>query len=60
MKRPNPKLNAYITVDLDSARKEAEMKHKIVGRRGADCLALLVAAAIDALAPCADRRPNEE
>jgi Asp-tRNA(Asn)/Glu-tRNA(Gln) amidotransferase A subunit family amidase len=24
----NPKLNAYVTLDLDNARKEAEMKHK--------------------------------
>ena len=24
----NPKLNAYVTLDLENARKEAEMKHK--------------------------------
>jgi Asp-tRNA(Asn)/Glu-tRNA(Gln) amidotransferase A subunit family amidase len=25
----NPKLNAYVTLDLDNARKDAEMKHKM-------------------------------
>jgi Asp-tRNA(Asn)/Glu-tRNA(Gln) amidotransferase A subunit family amidase len=60
IKRLNPKLNAYVTVDLENAREEAEMKHKIVGRRGADCLVLRVAAAIEALAPWSDRRPKEE
>ena len=29
IKRLNPKLNAYITLDLDNARKDAEMKHKM-------------------------------
>lgn len=29
IKRLNPKLNAFITLDLDNARKEAEMKHKM-------------------------------
>jgi hypothetical protein len=49
--RLHPKLNAYVTLDLDSARKQAEMKHKIVGRRGADSPLLRAAAAIEALAP---------
>ena len=60
IKRLNPKLNAYVTSDLDSARKEAEMKHKIVGRRGADGLLFRVAPAIEALVPWSDRRPTEE
>jgi amidase len=29
VKRPNPKLNAYVTLDAESARKDAEMKHKM-------------------------------
>jgi Asp-tRNA(Asn)/Glu-tRNA(Gln) amidotransferase A subunit family amidase len=29
IKRLNPKLNAYITLDLENARKDAEMKHKM-------------------------------
>jgi Asp-tRNA(Asn)/Glu-tRNA(Gln) amidotransferase A subunit family amidase len=29
IKRLNPKLNAYITLDLENARKDAEMKHRI-------------------------------
>jgi hypothetical protein len=29
IKRLNPKLNAYVTFDLDNARKDAEMKHKM-------------------------------
>ena len=29
IKRLNPKLNAYVSLDLDNARKEAEMKHKM-------------------------------
>jgi Asp-tRNA(Asn)/Glu-tRNA(Gln) amidotransferase A subunit family amidase len=33
---------------------------QLVGRRGADCLVLRVAAAIEALAPWTDRRPKEE
>jgi aspartyl-tRNA(Asn)/glutamyl-tRNA(Gln) amidotransferase subunit A len=33
---------------------------QLVGRRGADCLVLRVAAAIEALAPWSDRRPKEE
>jgi Asp-tRNA(Asn)/Glu-tRNA(Gln) amidotransferase A subunit family amidase len=33
---------------------------QLVGRRGADCLLLRVAAAIEALAPWSDRRPKEE
>jgi hypothetical protein len=40
--------------------KEAEMKHMIVGRRGADCLVLRVAAAIEELALWSDRGPQEE
>ena len=27
--RLNPKLNAYVTLDLDNARKDAEMKHRM-------------------------------
>jgi Asp-tRNA(Asn)/Glu-tRNA(Gln) amidotransferase A subunit family amidase len=33
---------------------------QLVGRRGADSLALRVAAAIEALTPWSDRRPKEE
>jgi Asp-tRNA(Asn)/Glu-tRNA(Gln) amidotransferase A subunit family amidase len=33
---------------------------QLVGRRGADCLVLRVAAAIEELAPWSDRRPKEE
>jgi len=33
---------------------------QLVGRRGADCLLLRVASAIEALAPWSDRRPKEE
>jgi Asp-tRNA(Asn)/Glu-tRNA(Gln) amidotransferase A subunit family amidase len=33
---------------------------QLVGRRGADCLVLRVAAAIEALAPWAERRPKEK
>jgi Asp-tRNA(Asn)/Glu-tRNA(Gln) amidotransferase A subunit family amidase len=29
IKRLNPKLNAYVTLDLENARKDAEMKHKM-------------------------------
>jgi Asp-tRNA(Asn)/Glu-tRNA(Gln) amidotransferase A subunit family amidase len=29
IKRLNPKLNAYVTLDLENARKEAETKHRI-------------------------------
>jgi Asp-tRNA(Asn)/Glu-tRNA(Gln) amidotransferase A subunit family amidase len=29
VKRLNPKLNAYVTLDLENARKDAEMKHKM-------------------------------
>jgi aspartyl-tRNA(Asn)/glutamyl-tRNA(Gln) amidotransferase subunit A len=29
IKRLNPKLNAYVALDLDNARKDAEMKHKM-------------------------------
>jgi Asp-tRNA(Asn)/Glu-tRNA(Gln) amidotransferase A subunit family amidase len=29
IKKLNPKLNAYITLDLENARKDAEMKHKM-------------------------------
>jgi Asp-tRNA(Asn)/Glu-tRNA(Gln) amidotransferase A subunit family amidase len=29
IKRLNPKLNAYISLDLENARKDAEMKHRI-------------------------------
>jgi eukaryotic-like serine/threonine-protein kinase len=29
LKRLNPKLNAYVTLDLENARKDAEMKHKM-------------------------------
>jgi Asp-tRNA(Asn)/Glu-tRNA(Gln) amidotransferase A subunit family amidase len=29
IKRLNPKLNAYVTLDLDNARKDAEMKHRM-------------------------------
>ncbi len=29
IKRLNPKLNAYVTLDLDNARKDAEMKHQM-------------------------------
>jgi Asp-tRNA(Asn)/Glu-tRNA(Gln) amidotransferase A subunit family amidase len=28
IKRLNPKLNAYVTLDLANARKDAEMKHR--------------------------------
>ena len=27
LKRLNPKLNAYVTLDLENARKDAQMKH---------------------------------
>jgi Asp-tRNA(Asn)/Glu-tRNA(Gln) amidotransferase A subunit family amidase len=29
IKRLNPRLNAYVTLDLENARKDAEMKHKM-------------------------------
>src|SRR5262245_51190118 len=29
IKRLNPKLNAYVTLDLENARKDAELKHKM-------------------------------
>src|SRR6516164_11511339 len=29
IKRLNPKLNAYVTLDLENARKDAQMKHTI-------------------------------
>src|SRR5215471_1940057 len=29
IRRLNPKLNAYVTLDLENARKDAEMKHKM-------------------------------
>src|SRR5262245_10498112 len=29
IKRLNPKLNAYVTLDLENARKDAQMKHKM-------------------------------
>jgi hypothetical protein len=29
LKRLNPKLNAYVTLDLENARKDAEMKHRM-------------------------------
>src|SRR5262249_26989730 len=29
IKRLNPKLNAFITLDLENARKDAEMKHRM-------------------------------
>src|SRR5262245_20410105 len=29
IKAVNPKLNAYVTRDLDNARKDADMKHKM-------------------------------
>jgi Asp-tRNA(Asn)/Glu-tRNA(Gln) amidotransferase A subunit family amidase len=29
IKKLNPKLNAYVTLDLENARKDAEMKHKM-------------------------------
>jgi Asp-tRNA(Asn)/Glu-tRNA(Gln) amidotransferase A subunit family amidase len=29
VKRLNPKLNAYVTLDLENARKDAKMKHKM-------------------------------
>jgi Asp-tRNA(Asn)/Glu-tRNA(Gln) amidotransferase A subunit family amidase len=29
IKRLNPKLNAYVTLDLANARKDAEMKHRM-------------------------------
>jgi Asp-tRNA(Asn)/Glu-tRNA(Gln) amidotransferase A subunit family amidase len=29
IKRFNPKLNAYVTLDLENARKDAEMKHRM-------------------------------
>jgi Asp-tRNA(Asn)/Glu-tRNA(Gln) amidotransferase A subunit family amidase len=29
IKRLNPKLNAYVTLDLENARKDAEMKHRM-------------------------------
>jgi Asp-tRNA(Asn)/Glu-tRNA(Gln) amidotransferase A subunit family amidase len=35
IKRLNPKLNAYITLDLENARKDAEMKHKMRKERDA-------------------------
>ena len=35
IKRLNPKLNAYITLDLANARKDAEMKHKMRKERDA-------------------------
>jgi Asp-tRNA(Asn)/Glu-tRNA(Gln) amidotransferase A subunit family amidase len=29
IKRPNPKLNDYVTLDPESAREDAEMKHRM-------------------------------
>jgi aspartyl-tRNA(Asn)/glutamyl-tRNA(Gln) amidotransferase subunit A len=49
-----------VSIPCDWTKDGLPLGLQLVGRRGADCLALRVAAAIEALAPWSDRMPKEE